>query len=275
VGACFRLFMPGQTVSSVAHRINAERVVLLGWSRAILLQLAHPLVAAGVAEHSTFRAGRLAAAIRLHHTVRAMGRLSFGSPVEQQAALDGIRAIHQRVHGTLRHATGPFPAGTSYSAEDPTLVCWVHVTLVESLPLVYQRCVAPLSAADLDAWCRDSAPVARALGAGPDVPETWPALQDYVRTMHQSGALVVGPDARALASAVLAPPLGLLVAPARRINRLVTTALLPESIRTQYGLAWRASDARAADRWMRTIRVLRQVAPRAVREWPEARRTVD
>lgn len=261
--------------ATIAQRINAERVVLLGWSRAILLQLAHPLVAAGVADHSTFRAGTFAAARRLHHTVHAMVRLSFGSPAEHEAALDGIRAIHRRVHGTLRHATGIFPAGIPYSAEDPALVCWVHATLAESLPLVYQRCVAPLSAADLDAWCRESAPVARALGAGPDVPETWPSLQDYLRTKYRSGAIVVGRDARALASAVLSPPFGALVAPARRINRLVTTALLPESIRTQYGLAWRASDARAADRWMRTIRAIRRLAPKVVREWPEARRIVD
>src|SRR4051812_17166756 len=49
---------------TVSHRVNAERIVLLGWSRAILLQLAHPLVAAGVAEHSTFRGGPFAAARR-------------------------------------------------------------------------------------------------------------------------------------------------------------------------------------------------------------------
>jgi len=39
---------------TIAERINAERVVLAGWSRAILLQLAHPLVAQGVADHSSF-----------------------------------------------------------------------------------------------------------------------------------------------------------------------------------------------------------------------------
>ena len=41
----------------VAWKVHRERVLLLGWGRAILLQFAHPLVAAGVADHSAFRAG--------------------------------------------------------------------------------------------------------------------------------------------------------------------------------------------------------------------------
>src|SRR6187397_2596831 len=101
--------------ATIAERINAERVVLAGWSRAILLQLAHPLVAQGVADHSSFSrqqgrastnverrtpnaegetspnaeraavkitaagAGTLfSAAARLHHTVQAMRHLTFG-----------------------------------------------------------------------------------------------------------------------------------------------------------------------------------------------------
>jgi uncharacterized protein (DUF2236 family) len=63
----------------VAQRLNAERLVLLGWTRAILLQLAHPLIAAGVYDHSSFRATPWAAVSRLHATVRAMLALSFGT----------------------------------------------------------------------------------------------------------------------------------------------------------------------------------------------------
>jgi uncharacterized protein (DUF2236 family) len=103
-----------------ARRINGERIVLLGWSRAILMQLAHPLVAAGVHDHSTFRHGPLTAATRLHETVKAMLALTFGDAQRSGAALDGIRAIHHRVHGALSHSIGPYLAGSRYSAEDPT-----------------------------------------------------------------------------------------------------------------------------------------------------------
>ena len=107
--------------------------MILAWPRAILLQLAHPLVAAGVAEHSTFRAGPVTAAKRLHHTIRAMLSLVFGDEAAQARTIAAIRAIHKRVNGQLKTDVGPFPAGTRYSAEDPALLLWVHMTLIESV----------------------------------------------------------------------------------------------------------------------------------------------
>jgi uncharacterized protein (DUF2236 family) len=117
----------------VARRINGERLVVLGWSRAILLQLAHPLIAAGVFDHSGFRSSPLAAIQRLHHTTQAMLAISFGDDRRRGAAIEGIRRIHTRVNGTLPDTVGPFPAGTPYSAEDPALLLWVHATLIESV----------------------------------------------------------------------------------------------------------------------------------------------
>ena len=96
----------------VSQRVNAERVMLLAWPRAILLQVAHPLVAAGVADHSSFADGGFAAVHRLWQTVQAMLALTFGDRVEQQEAIDGILAIHRRVNGTLSETVGPFPSGT-------------------------------------------------------------------------------------------------------------------------------------------------------------------
>ena len=160
----------------VSQRVNAERVMLLAWPRAILLQVAHPLVAAGVAEHSSFADGGFAAVHRLWQTVQAMLALTFGDEVEQHGAIEGILAIHRRVHGTLRETVGRFPAGTRYSAEDPDLVLWVHVTLLESMVLAHDALLAPLSGDERDAYCAESAWVPVALGArAEDVPATWAA----------------------------------------------------------------------------------------------------
>ena len=256
----------------VARRLNAERVGLFGWSRAILLQLAHPLVAAGVTEHSTFRWGRLQAAVRLHHTVRAMLALTFGDDPAREAALGGIRTIHRRVHGRLPAAVGPFAAGTPYSAEYPELVVWVHATLLESIPLVYERLVAPLSEAEHDAYCAEAADVAVALGAlEAAVPRTRAALRAYLADTYASGRIVVGPQARELASAVLAPPLSALVWPAAALNRLVTSGLLPLNIRAQYGFPWSTRRERRMQIALAGLRRMRQVAPRRLAWWPEAR----
>ena len=256
-------------MTGVAERINGERIVLAGWSRAILLQLAHPLVAQGVADHSSFRGGLLRAAGRLHHTVRAMRQLTFGPPETSRQALDRIRAIHTRVNGVLRESVGPWPAGTRYSAEDAALVLWVHATLLDSLALVHDAIVAPLSDADRDAWCRESAPVAEALGAeGRDVPQTWADLQAYMTRMYDGDRIVVGDTARSLAREVLAPPRSWAIAPVRRLNTVITTGLLPEPIRAQYRLPWSEQDQALLRRSLHLLRVVRRMTPWALARWP-------
>jgi uncharacterized protein (DUF2236 family) len=262
---------PGASASQ-ARRVNAERLALLGWTRAILMQIAHPLVAAGVFEHSGFRGSPLAAATRLHHTVKAMLALTFGDDASRDQAIAGILAIHRRVHGHLASAVGPFPAGTAYSAEDPALVLWVHATLLDSLPLFYELLVEPLTTAEHDAYCEEAAPVAVALGAREaDVPRTRGAVQELLEATYRSGVIVVGPEALELSRAIMRPPAATLVAPAAWLNELVTMGLLPEHIRTQYGFAWTPGRARALPVALRAIRVLRHGMPERVALWKQAR----
>jgi uncharacterized protein (DUF2236 family) len=246
--------------------------VLLGWVRAILLQLAHPLIAAGVAEHSSFRGGMGAALSRLHHTVGAMLALTFGGEDERERALEAIRTIHRRVHGSLSESCGRFPAGTPYSAEDPALLLWVHATLLESILRVYDRLVAPLSDADRDAYCVDAADVAIALGAhGQDVPRSWPSLQACLDAQYASGIIEPCTQARELAAALLAPSSTALIAPVAAIMRLVATGLLPDDLRSAYGFEWSPWRERAFHATMAILRMMRRVAPRLISWWPEAR----
>lgn len=258
---------------TISWRINAERVALVGWSRAILLQLAHPLVAAGVDEHSTFRGGPFAAVTRLHHTVRAMLSLTFGDDAARRDTVERIRAIHRRVHGTLPEAAGRFAAGTPYSAEDPRLLLWVHATLLDSIPLFYDRVVARLSRAERDAYCDEAAPIAIALGArDADVPRTWAALRTYMESTVASGELAVGGQARALARAVLSPPVARALWPAGWANRIVTLGLLPADIRAQYGFTWSPAAQRRCDRVLDAVAFARRHAPAPLAFWPESRR---
>lgn len=267
--------MTNRTATSpAARRINGERLALLGWSRAILLQVAHPLLAAGVAEHSGFRAGPVAAARRLQSTVKAMLGLTFGTDEEHRRVVAHILSIHRRVNGTLREPVGIFPAGTPYSAEDPALVLWVHATLIESTLLAYRAAVGDLDDRDADAYCAEAASVAVDLGAVPgQVPTSLVALDAYLRSMRTSGALAIGPDARTVANALLAGPLARLAAPAGWLNRLVTAAWLPDDLRAAYGLPWSARRARHFARAMRLCRAARRTLPDAVMRWPEARRS--
>ena len=262
-----------QTRSSVSWRVNAERIVLLGWGRAILMQLAHPLVAAGVFDHSGFRGTPYAAASRLYHTVHAMLSLTFGDHVSRESTLEVIRAIHRRVNGVLPEASGPYASGTRYSAEDPALVLWVHATLIDSVLLVYEQLVAPLTAAERDEYCAEAFPIAVALAASEDeVPRTWADLRAYLERMYASNAIVVGRQGRELASAVLSPSGGWLVAPATWVNRMITIGLLPSQIRQQYAMTWTPRHERTVARLVSALRMTRRLLPDAIALWPAARK---
>jgi len=247
--------------------------VLLGWVRAILLQLAHPLIAAGVADHSSFRGGIGAAFSRLHHTVGAMLALTFGGEDDRERALEAIRTIHRRVHGSLSESCGRFPADTPYSAEDPALLLWVHATLIDSILRVYDRLVAPLSGTDRDAYCVDAAEVAIALGAhAQDVPRSWHALQGYLDAQYASGIIEPCTQARELAAALLAPSSSALMAPVAAIMRVVAAGLLPDDLHRAYGFEWSPRRERVFRMTMAMLRTARRGVPRIVAWWPDARR---
>ena len=257
----------------VSVRVNAERVVLAGWTRAILLQVAHPLIAAGVVRHSSFKDNPVSSARRLHHTVRAMLGLTFGDAAEHARVIGDIRTIHKRVRGQLTNAVGIFPAGTVYSAEDPALVLWVHGTLLESVVMAHDALVAPLAVADRDAYCREAAGVAIELGAHPaDVPIEWSALERYLAAVRQSGAIVVGPDAQTVANLLLKGRFSTLMGPVAWANKTLTLGWLPSDLRTQYGFDWNDARARHFDRTVAMVRGVRRAIPDAVALWPEARR---
>ena len=198
--------------------------------------------------------------------------LSFGTDAEREHALHGIRTIHTRVYGHLPRAVGLFPAGAAYSAEDPALVLWVHLTLLESIPLAYQRFVGPVGDDERDIYCAETAWVPIALGARPaDVPVTWTHAAEQLSRMYGSGILSVGDQARELSVAVLAPRATRFVPPLASWNRIVSIGLLPDTIRQLYGLTWSDADQRRFDRTVVRVRALRRTLPSFIALWPEAR----
>jgi uncharacterized protein (DUF2236 family) len=255
-----------------ARTVNRERIVVLGWGRAILLQLAHPLVAAGVSEHSGYGAGRLARVHRLRATIGAMIDFTFGDPAHVSRAAARIDAVHRRVNGRLRHDTRAFRAGTSYSATDPALLLWVHATLLDSVPLAFERFVRPLSDAEKDEYCAQSRPTATLLGIpGDRLPATAADLRTIVDGMRSSGCLEVTPDARRVARDLLYPPLTDPTRPAAWLMRLVTLGLLPADVRAAYGFRWTPRHARGFDLVSAALRRAWPRLPPLVRHWGAAR----
>ncbi len=258
--------------NSITWQVNGEMIMVIGWGRAILLQLAHPLVAAAVADHSYFKRGRGSRLARFHRTLGAMLDLTFGTREQATEAARRIDAIHGRVTGRLQASVGTFPPGTTYFARDPNLLRWVHATLVDTALVTYKLFVGPLTPRQEDDYCQESTTLGPLLGI-PDgfLPTTRDDLRTYMREIIASGQIQVGETARTLARSLLAPPLPIVGEPLAALLSLPIVGLLPEPIRSGYGLPW---DARRETTLMVAATVSRLFLPHvpaALRRWPAGR----
>jgi uncharacterized protein (DUF2236 family) len=225
------LFSP----ASVFWRVNREFTTGLAGPRAVLMQIAHPLVAAGVAEHSRFREHRLA---RLYRTSIAAAAITFGSRRLAMHAVNKINRIHTRVHGVLGSDVGRFSAGTPYDANDPELKFWVLATITDSSLRVYELFVAPLSAEERESYYRDSLTVARLFDIPESIiPSSYSDFTGYMDRMLADGSVCIGNDAREIVAALFSRSLtGALLFGGSAVG----IGLLPERLRAEFGLQWRS-----------------------------------
>lgn len=208
--------------NDVIRRVDGEAVLLLGGPRAVLMQLAHPSVAAGVADHSDFESDTFG---RLRRTLEVTTTVVFGTEEEARTACAALTAVHERV-------TGP-----GYRANDPELLLWVHATLVDTALRVHRRFLGPLPTDDEERYYRQSMRLAEAFGVPLEQqPPDFQAFRAYVRTMV--GSLEVTDTARDVAHSVLHPPIPLVAEPLAEVARQVTIGLLPAPLRRQYGYTW-------------------------------------
>lgn len=258
------LFGPG----SQAWRIGRERVVLAGGPAALLLQVAHPLVAAGVGEHSDFREDPL---LRLRGTVETTLSVTLGDTEQAEAAAARVRRVHERVRGRAVPAGGRYPSGTPYDANAPELDLWVHATLVWTALRAYATFVGPLTGEDRDRYVAEMRRFARLFGVAEGAaPGDHAELERYVATAIADGTVAVGGPARALAPDILGggfPVPG----PLATVRDSLVAGLLPETVRDAYGLAWGRRERAVFETLRRGVRTGLPLVPARVRFWPHYR----
>src|ERR1700692_223873 len=108
--------------ASLTWRVDREAAVFLGAGRALLLQLAHPWVAAAIAEHSRTFADPIA---RFHQTFNTVFTMVFGTRDQALAAARRLHRRHAAVTGILPWAAGRFAAGHHYRANEVSALRWV------------------------------------------------------------------------------------------------------------------------------------------------------
>lgn len=240
---------------AVIRRVMAEPAIWFGAGRALLMQLAHPAVAQGVADHSDFKKHPFK---RLIGTFEAMSAVVFGT--EELAAGVGkrIRWIHERV-------TGP-----DYRANDPANLLWVHATLIDSALVSYSRLVRPMHAEDVARLYEEGVRAAEVFGCPRDAqPATYTQFTRYVDEMVRTLRVTdVGRElGRDIVNPPLATPLKVALAPALAVHRLATIGTTPAPLREQFGFAWDERAERRLARVMRLAATTRK-APRPLRTAP-------
>jgi len=250
---------------SEAWRLNREAMLLLGAGpRALLLQLAHPLVAAGVDEHSDFRADPWR---RLRGTLRSYLTIVYGTATAAWAEIRRLNGLHRSI------------AGAGYTARDPDLALWVHATLVDTTIAAYDAWLEPMPRAQRARYYAETLPIGRAFGVPAELlPPDLDAFDAYVASMlAPDGPIRVSPVARDLADAVLHPPLGPVVPALAAVSARFyawtlwpSIGLLPPSVRADYGFRWGPLE-RAVSAWLVAgWRGWRPLLPMSFRQMPQA-----
>lgn len=252
--------MIDQDEREVFRRHGAEGVLLLGGGAAILLQLADPRVARGVAEHSGFRDRPLD---RLLGTLDYVYAVGFG---DDELVANAVRAVNARHAPVRAHADDARPA---YSAFDADAQRWVASTLLGVAIVLHERIYGPLDEPTADAVVRGYAPVGFRLQASR---EGWPDTRAEFDTWwsERLARLEVGGEARSVARTLLSdsPALPFGTAALLPPVRLITASLLPPHVRAAYGFRWTPRAQRVADGWFLGISVVWPLLPRAVRHAP-------
>lgn len=235
---------------TVTWRIDREAVIFLGAGRALLLQLAHPWVAAAIAEHSKTLADPIG---RFHRTFDIVFAMVFGSLDRAMLSSRQLHRRHGMIVGEMPETIGPFAAGSRYCANDIPSLRWVHATLVETALMAHDLVLPPLGEEERERYWAESRTFGALFGlTTDDLPADWSGFAAYTNAMVQSDTLTVSPAAREIAAQIFGGVRPWLRPP--RWYRALTASVLPERLRAGFGFDLDERDKRAADNALKWIK---------------------
>ena len=159
---------------SISWEINGDLAsVSAAGSAAILMEVLHPSVMAGVSQQSTYRTEPLK---RARNTLGYVLQTTFGSTEAATAVIARVKHIHGFVNGTR-------PDGVEYRALDPELIAWVHTCIPWAVMEAFHQYRRPLSTAERDRYLSEQAPIGR-MGGAEWVPESMAELEEYAERMR-------------------------------------------------------------------------------------------
>jgi uncharacterized protein (DUF2236 family) len=239
---------------SMTWQVDRESAIFFGAGRALLLQLAHPWVAAAIQQHSDTFTDPVG---RFHRTFSTVFSMVFGTLDQSISAARRLHRRHAAVKGQLPWTAGPFPAGSSYCANAVPALRWVYATLIETALIAYELVLPPLTPQQRERYYRESLLFAGLFGIPKDcLPQDWTAFSAYFAAMLQSGKLSVADRTRSIARRLVTGADFWLPVPASYHD--LTVALLPQPVRKEFGFSL---DTAKQCHINRTIALVRRLHP--------------
>lgn len=251
------IFGPG----SMMWRVNREAIIFAAAGRALLLQLAHPWVAAAVADHSQALSLPIS---RFHRTFGVVFALVFGTVDQALAAARRLHRRHSVVTGTLPTTIGAFKDGSAYCANNISALRWVQATLIESALVAHNLLLTPLTPGEREQYYAESQLFAALFGIPRHfLPASYAEFAAYSEAMRHSQILAVSAAARRIARELVAGEGTWLRIPMS--YQALTLSMLPERLRTDFGFSYGESERRAAERVLRCARRVFPLLPARLR----------
>jgi uncharacterized protein (DUF2236 family) len=206
---------------------------------ALVLQVAHPTVGAGVAEHSSYRRDPWG---RLFRTLDFTNSLIYAEPLVAAKFARDLRSLHTRIKGVKAD-------GSHYHALEPGAYAWVHASLFGAIASAHARFGVPLHREQQEQFWIEWRGLGRLLGVRDrDLPVTLGGYEDYFEEMvHEvlednesvQGVIETLDEFTDLPVPRYAEPLWRLGSlPAAHALRLATVGMLPDVLRDRLGLRW-------------------------------------
>ncbi len=239
--------------SSITWQLYREQLTLTGGVRALLLQVAHPAVADGVARYSNFKADPLG---RGYRTFEAMAMIYFGSKTQAEQTAQRLWRMHSSIRGE---------SPNRYSANDPNLLLWVLATLTDTTLQVHKRMPLPDLPADWqERFYEESKVTARLLGIPEAVyPPDLQAFERYFSATLQGDLLGSTLTCREVAQSIVQHP----SAP-KKLANLLATGWLPTPLCTRLGIPISMDATTKLERFLRRYLRLYRLIPKTLRWSP-------
>ncbi|MEV5906408.1 oxygenase MpaB family protein [Streptomyces sp. NPDC052127] len=261
-------FGPGTILWDIAGDVR----LLLSLPAAVVLQVAHPAVGAGVDEHSVFRTDPWG---RARRSLESLQLWIYGG---ERAIEEGrrLRTVHKGISGTDTR-------GRPYHALTPAHYAWVHATAYPAFLSSARYLSRPLDEGEERRLYDELLRLGDILGIGrrdmPATPEEyWPYFERMVRDELENTVVVrelldprrpvPPPDGSGTLVRRLWPLFHL---PLARLHVFVTTGLLPPVVRDHLGVTWTARDERRMRRLGFVVRTVVPLLPERLRYLPVAR----